>query len=204
MLKRTRTASAAAALVGGALLLAGCGGQAATNSAAAPENLGADTAGSDTDPSSGTHDDISASNCSAEDFEITMQAQPDGGVFLLGMKNTSDKACQLGGWVNLTPTNMAGQPMATPTENVNMPGPDQNLTLDPGKTAFSGVKVELSDQSDPDAEVATGFTATPSDMTGTVNVQVSDTNGGDSPLELPIKNLQVGTLQASPQGVVAF
>ncbi|MCX2728706.1 DUF4232 domain-containing protein [Saccharopolyspora sp. NFXS83] len=209
--KRTRTASTAAALVGGALLLAGCGGQAATNSAAAPEGLGGDTASSDTAPATraddhagGTHDDISASNCSAEDFEITMQAQPDGGVFLLQMKNTSDESCELGGWVDVTPTNMAGQPIDTPTENVNLPGPDANLTLEPGKSAFSGVKIELAEQSDPDAQVASGFTATPSDMQGEAAVEVSGLNGGGSPMEIAIKSMQIGTLQPSPQGVVAF
>ncbi|MBB5072783.1 hypothetical protein BJ969_005871 [Saccharopolyspora gloriosae] len=218
MLKRTRTATTAAALVGGALLLAGCGGQAATNSAVGQEGMGSDTApategmGSDLAPSddhaSGTHDDISASNCSAADFKVTMQAQPsDAGAdsrFLIQLENTSDKSCELGGWVNLTPTNMAGEAIDVPTENVNLPGPDADLTLEPGKSAFAGAKIERAEKSDPDAQVASGFTATPSDMNGEVNAEVSDLNGGNGPVEMAVKSMQIGTLQPSPQGVVAF
>ncbi|MEU6132053.1 DUF4232 domain-containing protein [Saccharopolyspora sp. NPDC047091] len=218
MLKRTRTATMAAALIGGTMLLAGCGGQAATNSAAGQEGMGSDTApategmGSDLAPSddhaSGTHDDISASNCSAEDFKVTMQAQPSDASastrFLVQMENTSDKSCELGGWVNLTPTNMAGEAFDVPTENVNLPGPDADLTLEPGKSAFAGVKIETAEKSDSDAKVASGFTATPSDMNGEVNAEVKDLNGGSSPVEITVKSMQIGTLQPSPQGVVAF
>ncbi|MFR9730430.1 DUF4232 domain-containing protein [Saccharopolyspora sp. MS10] len=208
MVKRTRTAVVATALAGGALLLAGCGGQAATNSAATPETPGTDAATSTAagagDHASGTHDDISASNCAAEDFEITLQPQPNGGVFLLEMKNTSEKSCEIGGWVDLTPLNMANQPTDAEGERLDHPGPPQDITLEPGRSAFSGVKVELSGQGDPDAQVASGFTAAPSDMAGEVNVDVKDLDGGDSPVELPIKSFQVGTLQPSPQGVVAF
>lgn len=220
MLKRTRTATTAAALVGGALLLAGCGGPAASNSAVGQEGMGSDLApsagqegmGSDLAPTddhaSGTHDDISASNCSADDFTFTMQAQPSDASastrFLVQMENTSDKSCELGGWVNLTPTNMAGEAFDVPTENVNLPGPDADLTLEPGKSAFAGVKIETAEKSDSDAKVASGFTATPSDMNGEVNAEVKDLNGGSSPVEITVKSMQIGTLQPSPQGVVAF
>lgn len=205
MVKRTRTAGTAAALVGGALLLAGCGGQAATNSAVGmadqAADQGANAAGSAAKPEQG---DISASNCSSEDFEITLQAQPSGGTFLLQMTNLSDEACDLGGWVNLTPTNMAGEKFEIPTDYVNEPGPDQDLTLAPGTSAFAGVKYETGQQSDPNDQVASGFAATPSDMSGEITAQVKDTNGGDTPIDFPIKSLQVGTLQESAQGVVAF
>ncbi|GAA3354102.1 DUF4232 domain-containing protein [Saccharopolyspora gregorii] len=220
MLKRTRTATTAAALVGGALLLAGCGGPAASNAAVGQEGMGSDLApsagqegmGSDLAPTddhaSGTHDDISASNCSAEDFAFTMQAQPsDAGstkMFLLQMENTSDKSCELGGWADVTPTNMAGEKIDAPSENVNEPGPDQNLTLEPGKSAFSGVKIVSAEKSDPDAPVASGFTAEPTDMQGEANVDVKDLNGESGTLELAVKSMQIGTLQSSPQGVVAF
>jgi outer membrane murein-binding lipoprotein Lpp len=203
MLKRTRTAGTAAALVSGALLLAGCsGGQGAMNTASAPQNPGADTARSDSDPASGSGN-VSASNCSAQDFKIDLNAQPGKpGAFLLAMTNNSDKACELGGWVDLTPTDAKGEPTDVPMQNVEVPGPPEDLTLEPGKTAFAGVQTEQGSKADADAKVATGFTAKPSNMDGEINANVINTRGSsDEPIELPIKSLKVGTLQPTSQGV---
>lgn len=197
MLKRTRTAGTAAALIGGALLLAGCsGGQNATNAATAPEKSGSDA-------SSGQSNGNSASNCSAEDFKIDLNAQPGKpGAFLLAMTNNSDKACELGGWVDLTPTDAKGEPTDVPTENVEVPGPAEHLTLESGKTAFAGVQTEQGSKTDSDAKVATGFTAKPSNMDGEVNANVISTNGNSEEApQLPIKSLKVGTLQPTSQGV---
>ncbi|MBE9372832.1 hypothetical protein IQ251_00050 [Saccharopolyspora sp. HNM0983] len=66
------------------------------------------------------------------------------------------------------------------------------------------MKYETSSPADPDAQVASGSVATPSDMHGEVNAQVQDTNGGDIPMEVAISSLQVGALQETPRGVVAF
>ncbi|TWF92809.1 DUF4232 domain-containing protein [Saccharopolyspora dendranthemae] len=194
MLKRIRTIGAATALLGGTLLIAGCSGQAATTGAATL-NAGSHAA-------SAQGDDVSASNCSATDFEIKLQAQPDPSQYLLTMTNTSDEACQLGGWVNLTPTNMANEPIEEiASKSVEIPGAPQHITLEPGRTAFAGVHADLGDKSDPNTYVASGFIATPSDMSGRVNAPVNSTN--NQPVtELPLKGLQVGTLQPSSQGVL--
>lgn len=193
MLKRTRTAGAAAALVGGALLLAGCSGQAATNSAVAPESQHGDTPGAA---------DISASNCSAADFEYQMNSQPQTpGTFLLSMKNTSDKECRLAGTVNLKPTGMDGKTFEVATKDVDVPGPPEDSTVAPGKSVFAGVKVERADQGDPAASVATGFKATPTDSSGEADVNVVDNNGQSGTLEMPVKGLTIGSLQPSRQGV---
>lgn len=195
MLKRIRTVGAATALLGGTLLIAGCSGQAATTGAATLNDAGSRAA-------SAQGDDVSASNCSATDFEIKMQAQPNPGQYLLTMTNISDEACQLGGWVNLMPTNMANEPIEeVASKSVEIPGGPQNLTLEPGRTAFAGVHADLGDKGDPNTYVASGFVATPSDMTGRVNAPVSGTN--NQPVtEIPLKGLQAGTLQPSPQGVL--
>ena len=196
MVKRIRTIGAATALLGGTLLIAGCSGQAATTGAATLNGTGSQAA------SAHAGDDVSASNCSATDFEITLQAQPDPSQYLLTMTNTSDEACQLGGWVNLTPTNMADEPIEEIAgKNVEIPGGPQDITLEPGRTAFAGVHADLGDKGDPSTYVASGFTATPSDMGGSVNAPVNSTN--NQPVtEIPLKGLQVGTLQPSSQGVL--
>lgn len=212
MLKRTRTAGTAAALVSGALLLAGCsGGQGATNAAAAPEKSGADS-GSASSPaegqsssggSSSTSGNVSASNCSAQDFKIDLNAQPGKpGAFLLAMTNNSDKACELGGWVDLTPTDAKGEPTDVPMQNVEVPGPPEDLTLEPGRTAFAGVQAEQGSKDDSDTKVATGFTAKPSNMDGEVDANLVGTDGSSAEApQLPIKSLKVGTLQPTSQGV---
>ncbi|MEB3368147.1 DUF4232 domain-containing protein [Saccharopolyspora mangrovi] len=189
MLKRIRTIGAATALLGGTLLIAGCSGQAAslTNAAGVGSAQG---------------DDVSASHCSATDFEIELQAQPDPSQYLLTMTNTSDEACELGGWVNLTPTNMADEPIEeVPSSNVEIPGGPQDITLEPGRTAFAGVHAELGDKGDPNTYVTSGFAATPADMSGTVNAPVNGLNN-EPVTEIPLKRLQVGTLQPSSQGVL--
>lgn len=190
MFKRIRTIGAATALLGGTLLIAGCSGQAATLTNAAG---GAGTAQAE---------DISASNCSATDFEIKLQAQPEPSQYLLTMTNTSNKACELGGWVNLTPTNMANEPIEeVPSTNVEIPGGPQNLTLEPGRTAFAGVHAELGDKGDSNTYVTSGFVASPADMSGSVNAPVNSLNN-EPVTEIPLKSLQVGTLQPSSQGVL--
>ncbi|GAB3684500.1 DUF4232 domain-containing protein [Saccharopolyspora tripterygii] len=200
MVKRIRTIGAATALLGGTLLIAGCGGQAATSSAATLNDTGSHAASANARTPQG--DDISAFNCSATDFEIKLQAQPDPSQYLLTMTNTSDEACQLGGWVNLTPTNMANEPIEEIAgKNVEIPGGPQDITLEPGRTAFAGVHADLGDKGDPNTYVTSGFLATPSDMSGSVNAPVNSTNN-EPVTEIPLKGLQVGTLQPSPQGVL--
>ncbi|SFS40635.1 DUF4232 domain-containing protein [Saccharopolyspora flava] len=191
MSKRLRTIGAATALLGGTLLLSACGG-AATQAVTATGASASDVSASD----------VSGSNCSATDFEIKLQAQPDPSQYLLTMTNTSDKACELGGWVNLTPTNMANEPIEQVRGvNVEKPGGPADITLEPGRTAFAGVHAELGDKGDPNTYVASGFVATPADMSGSVNAPVNGPNN-EPVTEIPLKGLQVGTLQPSAQGVL--
>lgn len=187
--KRTRTTGAITGLLGGVALLAGCGQAGAIG-------------GNDMSANSAAKQDISASNCAAQDFTVELTPQPQHpDQLLLAMTNTSDEPCELGGWVNLTPQNMAGEPIEqVPSQNVEIPGAPKPLTLQPGRTAFSGVHLELGSKSDPNAYVATGFIAKPADMEGEVNAHIGGTDG--QPAEFPLKSLQVGTLQPSPQGVL--
>ncbi|MEV4647990.1 DUF4232 domain-containing protein [Saccharopolyspora sp. NPDC049357] len=201
MLKRIRTAGAATALLGGTLLIAGCSGQAATNSPAGLPQSGSQAVNA-VGVGTPQGDDVSASNCSATDFQIKLQAQSNPNQYLLTMTNTSDKACELGGWVNLTPTDMANEPIEeVPSENVEIPGGPQDITLEPGRTAFAGVHAELGDKGDSNTYVTSGFVASPADMSGSVNAPVNSLNN-EPVTEIPLKSLQVGTLQPSAQGVL--
>lgn len=207
MSKRTRSIGATTALLGGALLLSGCGGQAAQNSAAVPGNSGADTARSDTahggTPPEASHNnnDIGTTSCKAEDFKVDLNAQPQQpGQYLLALTNNSGKPCDVGGWVTFTGLGFkAGQEFKIPTEKVEIPGPVEDFQLLPGRTAFAGVKFNV----DQNAEYhATGFRATADKLAGSTDVNLIGTNG--QPVEninLPIESIRVGTLQKTSQGV---
>lgn len=186
---RKRTTGALIGLLGSTALLAGCG-QASAIDAAAPAAQ-AHTA----------QRDISGSNCTAQDFRVDLNVQPGHpDQFLLAMTNTSGKPCEIGGWVNLKPQNMAGETIEQiPARTVEVPGPPERSTLQPGRTAFAGVHLELGAKNDPGTYVTSGFLAAPSDMAGVGSARVV---GNEGPVEIPLKSLQIGTLQPSPQGVL--
>ena len=207
MLKRARTLGATTALLGSALLLSACGGQSAQNFAAAPANPGADTARSDTargsTPPEATHNnnDIGTTSCKTEDFKLDLNAQPQRpGEYLLALTNNSGKPCDVGGWVNFTGYGFeAGQQFQIPTEKVEVPGPVEDFQLQPGRTAFAGVKFNVDQNA---ARHATGFRATADKLSGSTDVNLVGTNGKPADdLNLPIESIQIGTLQATSQGV---
>ncbi len=187
MSKRSFTITAAAALCGGAMLLAGCG------QAAQPQMMNA-TAQSDTPAQSGAP----TSDCAGKDFWITMHPQPDDpGSFLLELQNRSDKSCQVGGWAHLVPVGSKAPRIDVPTEHVETPTPPNNdIRLDPGETAYSGVRAELGDP----PVVAAGFDATLSDVDGDVPTEVEKPDGQGA--RIPLTHLQIGTLQPTSEGVL--
>ncbi|MGP4016847.1 DUF4232 domain-containing protein [Saccharopolyspora sp. 5N708] len=207
LLNRTRTLGAIAALLGGALLLSGCG-QRATDAAPSPDQ-------DSSIQGDGAASEISAagaagangvqpveSSCSASDFAVDLNVQPDRpGVLLMAVTNNSRQSCALDGWVDLVATNMAGEPLTDiPTEKVEMPGAPVEINLDPGEAAFAGVHLELGDKADADTFVATGFTATPPGTAGSTNADIIGIGDGQY-TEFPIKSIQIGTLQPAAQGV---
>ena len=175
---KRKLATAAVALTAGSLLLAG-GGQAVAAGAANPP------AG-----------EVSASNCTAEDFAVTMRAQAEPGSFLLELRNGSDRTCEFGGWVRLTPQTAKGTPIEVPTDYVEVPGPPGVAELAPGETAYAGVRAEYGETD----FVAVGFGATPADTAGFSNVVVE--GAGEPYPRLPITSLRVGSVQPTPDGVL--
>ena len=189
-LNRTRTLGAVAGLVGGALLLAGCGQAAGTG----PEGLSNAAVQQD-----GTGEGISASPCSAEDFNVDLIPQPNRpGVLLMAVTNQGDEPCALNGSPTVTGMNMANEPIDVPVEHVDHPGAAMDIRLEPGESAFAGTHLELGGKQDPDTYVATGFTVNLPDIGGTVQADISSE---EEYLEFPVKSIQVGTLQPSAQGV---
>ena len=186
MSKRSFTITAAAALCGGAMLVGGCG-------QAAQPQMNA-TAKSDNP----AQDEASASDCAGKDFSIMMRPQPDDpGSFQLELQNKSDKSCQVGGSVNLVPVGSKAPRIDVPTDHVEIPTPpNDDMRLEPGETAYSGVRAELGDP----PVVAAGFDGTLPNTAGDIPTEVEKPDGSAS--RIPVTHLQIGTLQPTPEGVL--
>lgn len=208
MLNRTRVLGTVAALAGGIAMLTGCS-QGATN-APAPGNNAAIAGGGEQveeqqggrDQADGTQPDISTEGpCSAEDVAVTLTPQPDRpGIFLMTAVNNSPEPCIVDGWGGIVPLDMTGAEIEVPTAQLEVPGAPTSTRIEPGETAFAGVKLELGDKNDPNVRVANGFNATMPNTEGTTNAAVA----GADYFEYPVTSIQIGSFQPSAQGVTVF
>jgi Protein of unknown function (DUF4232) len=192
-------------------MLAGCS-QPATSSAASAAMTGVASAQVQSESTmmassaSGDDDALKMSDCSASDFGVDLNVQPDlPGVLLMSLRNDSQHVCTVHGFVELVGTDMAGEELTqVSTASVAIPGVAEDVTLDPGESAFAGVHIEVGDKADPNTFVATGFNAyPPSNDGGSVNANIIGVNGdGDQYFEFPMKSMEIGTLQPSRVGVL--
>ncbi|MEV0705249.1 DUF4232 domain-containing protein [Saccharopolyspora sp. NPDC050389] len=210
LLNRTRTLGAISGLVGGALLLAGCGQPAAapqntqgtasdaSESAAgiAPgefhpgQSAGEGKSTSDSKPAAGTTAGGQASGsgqrttgakCTSSDFKVDLNVQPDRpGVLLMAVTNNSQKVCDLNGWPTVTPLDMSNSTGDVPTQQVEIPGGPTEFSLDPGETGFAGVLIEFGDKGDSNTFVATGFQVGVPGASDAVNTNIIGTDGTSS------------------------
>ncbi|MER7013167.1 DUF4232 domain-containing protein [Saccharopolyspora sp. NPDC000359] len=198
MLNRTRALGAVAALAGGIALLTGCA-QGAT------PDQGANALSGQVQQASGGIGQAQEASCSAEDVDMTLTVQPDRpGILLLTAVNSSQQPCTVDGWAGLVPLDMSNSEIEVPTQQVDIPGPPTSTRLEPGETAFAGVKLELGSKDDLDAYVATGFTASMPGGEGTTNAHISFDQSAGEHAEFPVKSIQIGSFQPSAQGVTVF
>ncbi|MEV0058169.1 DUF4232 domain-containing protein [Saccharopolyspora shandongensis] len=232
LLNRTRTLGAISGLVGGALLLAGCGqpaaapqntqGNADASAPAAgiapgefqpgkPSGEGKPSAGTTAGgQASGSGQRTTGAKCTSSDFKVDLNVQPDRpGVLLMAVTNKSQKVCDLNGWPTVTPLDMSNSTGDVPTQQVEIPGGPTEFSLDPGETGFAGVLIEFGDKGDSNTFVATGFQVGVPGASDAVNTNIIGTDGTSSEngglyAEFPIKSMKVGTLQPAAQGVTVF
>jgi hypothetical protein len=213
LLNKARTIGAVVGLLSGVFVLAGCS-QPATSSAAPAALAGGGSSQAQGEGAmpvipasvSGDDDTLKSSNCSARDFGVDLNIQPDRpGVLLMSLTNSSQHVCTVHGYVELVGTDMAGEELTqVSTASVAIPGVAEDVTLDPGESAFAGVHIEPGNKADASTFVATGFNAyPPSSDGGMVNANIIGTNGdGDQYFEFPMRSMEIGTLQPSRQGVL--
>jgi hypothetical protein len=97
--------------------------------------------------------------------------------------------------------NAANGSLPVPVQKVNQPGAATPITLQPGQSAFAGVRLILGDKAATDTFVATTTNLTLPGAPAVV-VNLIDDNGHATPYpELDLKSVQVGTFQPAMQGV---
>lgn len=184
--------------------LAGCGGsnQASTTSTSAGPTT---TAPPSTQASATTAKSVStkaATPPAAASFKADLTLQQEGSA-LLALTNSGTQSVTIQGWPTLKFLGANNAALAVPVQKVSKPGAGPAITLSPGRTAFAGVKWMTGDKADTATFVATSVTVTAPGQTTVVKVNLIGLDGKVAQyLELPLKSVQVGSLQPSSQGIL--
>ncbi|MFD5828947.1 DUF4232 domain-containing protein [Lentzea sp. NPDC060358] len=165
--------------------------------------------GDQSTPSSTTASSTAASGTTASSqdsvqpavkVEITLQGKP--GLGLLTATNAGSTPITVQGWPKLAFTNAAGEPAAIPVEQKLVPGEGPSITLEPGRTAFAGVKMEMDDSK---SFALNEITAQlPGSAPAKVTLIGTDGRPVADPGKLKVSEVKVGTLQPAAQGVTVF
>lgn len=195
----------AAWLIPAAIVLAACGDPTTEGeppadtppaSSTDPTGTGSDVPGT-TDPGEG-----GTAACASADLTVDVTIQ-DAGLALLALTNGSTTTCQLDGWVTLAFESADRSPVDVAQQQVEQPGPPVATELDPGESAFAGVKWATCDPGSSDCGVAfTVRVGAPGDS-ATVVARVIGVDGAEV-ARLLVAELQIGSIQPSTQGVVAW
>ncbi|BCJ44561.1 hypothetical protein GCM10010168_13740 [Actinoplanes ianthinogenes] len=194
-----------------ALILAGCSAPsaspAAETTAAAPTKATKAPAKTATAATKAASEKASGKACKSADMKTVVTAQPDEkdavDTAMVTLTNTGKAACTLHGWVSISLVDAADEVVDVPTSRVEQPGPAITFTVQPGTSAFAGIKWVNCDKADGSCGVGN---------TLRYNLEAS-TDGPVAELEefpaaersgITMKTLRIGTLQPSRQGVVAW
>ncbi|GGN09643.1 hypothetical protein GCM10011609_56750 [Lentzea pudingi] len=132
--------------------------------------------------------------------ELTMQGKP--GLGLLTATNQGTAPITFQGWPKLAFTNPANQPAAIPVEQKLVPGEGPSITLQPGQTAFAGVKLDVDDAN------SSAINEMTVELPGMVPAKVAFIGTDGRPIadmsKLKVSEAEVGTMQPAAQGVTVF
>ncbi|MFF5176286.1 DUF4232 domain-containing protein [Micromonospora sp. NPDC000089] len=145
--------------------------------------------------------------CSPDQIQASLSLQPprDGDTrtarAMLVLTNASHSPCRIKGWADLALTNARGDRVPLNATRVDQPGPTTPTALAAGASAFAGVKWTTCDKNSCPAgntilvTVPGGTKATPARLTGFPAPEKSG---------ITMTSVQIGTIQPSNQGVVAW
>jgi hypothetical protein len=147
--------------------------------------------------------------CRSADTGITIIAQSDNPTkvgpqtAIISLVNKSGAPCRVDGRVYLRLYNAADEPVPVPTVTVDQPDRAVEMVLRPNGGAFQGIKWEACDRSDGDCPTGNTVRGGLEESAGGV---VATLEGFPAAVrsDLTMSSLQLGTLQPSPQGTVAW
>jgi hypothetical protein len=183
-----------------ALALAGCG--EATN-ATNPTDASARASSAPTSTAAAPGAASAEGVCTSTQLRPELTLQPSSSQrALLALTNTSKATCTLEGWAKVTLHNAADEAVPVSTSQVNQPGPPVKVELLPGRTAFAGLKWAPCDKADEACGVGNSLTVTPPGGTAKYATLLEFPKPEASGITMA--SLQLGTIQPSAQGVVAW
>lgn len=217
MPKGIRAAATVAGLFALAIATTACTQNESAGQASAPSSgTSQATAGSGTaqaplaagSANQGSATNNTSNSCAGSDFAVEMDVQPSqAGTFLVVVTNNSGKTCTLTGWLDLAGQDASGEAHELNVNKVAEPGPPTEVALAPGAAAFAGMQVEPGDKADVNTSVVTGFEATLPGVNGpaasTTIVPADGLSWEQEPdPTIPVKSVQLGTLQPTRDGVL--
>jgi uncharacterized protein DUF4232 len=137
---------------------------------------------------------------------VTFQPQAISGNHRSGLvtvTNSSRHTCKVRGHFAIAPINPAGETVEVPLDLVDQPGKAVTINLKPGTSAFAGIKWTVCDKADSDCRVGNSLRY---NLQSSGNGKVAELEGFPRPEAnaITMRSLQIGTLQPSRQGVVAW
>ncbi|MCC9311773.1 DUF4232 domain-containing protein [Kitasatospora sp. RB6PN24] len=144
------------------------------------------------------------SRCHTDELRADVQLQPDfPGNAMVMLVNKGTRTCTVDGYLGYGGLAADNSRVDLTTNRVAYPGAPIQVALEPGATAFSGLKWSSCDKADAGCEVLAGLVVTPPDETTRLTADVLGVDGQAVPqLTVSAAGLTVGSLQPSNQGVV--
>lgn len=145
-----------------------------------------------------------AAGCAAKGLKAELTIQR-AGMAMLVLTNVGSSPCRVEGWVDLRLEGADGGVLKVSQQRVDEPGESVPADLDPGESAFAGIKWTTCDKSSQDCAVASTVRVGPAGAGDLVVAHLTGAEGGNQTVtELPLSAVQIGTVQPSRQGVVAW
>jgi hypothetical protein len=185
----------------------GAGGSGATGSGTSGSGAGASGSGGK-GAGTGTKSGAAAAACRTGDVGAVVTFQPDrtNGLTHMGLVTLTNKTkntCTVDGWAAISLVNAADEVVPVKASRVNQPGAPVRTTLKPGLTAWAGIKWTACDKGDESCGVGNTLRF---NLQASTDGDVARLEGFPNPAasDITMKNLQIGSLQPSRQGVVAW
>jgi hypothetical protein len=122
---------------------------------------------------------------------------------MVELTNVSAHSCRLEGWASVSLVNAAGERVQVPSVSVAQPGAPVPVDLPAGTSASAGIKWTACDKASADCPTGNGLQVGVSKSTSGTDAELSEFPAAEKS-DITMKSLQIGTIQPSHQGVVAW